>query len=841
MTQQPPLHDPAAALREWQLGPTDPMAPRFAADARAGRTVPADDQTWQLRLGGPSEPAIALETRYGGRVGLARVVPAWLIGRRTVLETQGYHAPPVLTAFTPDYCCVRAGLTAALALTVEVWVMESQAIGGRFMLHNRGETPQRARLDLSAQAARENDALQVFLLTLENNAAALQLGRLPGLQPVLLLEGAQPMGATRAQLCSTLPEIAPGATASVRWVLAGLPNRDDSLLLAHQWLSAPDWDAHFATIARRAAAVPQIATGDTDWDLALAWSQQLILRCFLPASDHLPHASFVSARKTSTGYSGTGAHASGFTYAWGGQSLPDALTIAGAVALAAPELAQGVVRNFLAVQREDGWIDARPGLDGQRTGVLAPPLLAALAHTVYRFTGDKEFLAACLDGLVALFFRWANPPGGDVDADGDGAPEWQDVQQGAFDQGPLFAQSRTWSQGIDPRMIETPDLVALLLHEGRLILQIAEAVGRRAAFEAEIAPVLERLGTALESFWDEAAGAYRPRDRDSHVTTGGTLVFAGKGDETIAVRTALPEPGRLILRVTGGLGRKPAMECAIEGTDIAGNPAHETVPAGAFDWYRGGGTATTRTAWSAITHLRFSGLSRVFKIEARTADLTHPDLGWFVPLITGALPDDRAARLVAALTDPAQYWRAHGLAGVPANRAPYDPLHREGPGGCWPEWNARLGLALLRRGYAAESVALFRRVIGAQAAILRREQTFRRYWSPDTGEGLGDAEVIQGTVSVEWFAELFGAFVRDARTVVITGPYRFGDAPMTWMQHGVMITRDGAGATIAFPSGHRVALPPDAEPQVLRDPTAPPAPRSMPRPPADDDLVPDGT
>jgi hypothetical protein len=64
-------------MREWQLTQASPMAPRIAADARTGRTNLYDDQVWQLRLGQPDEPAVTLETRYGGRVGLARVVPVW--------------------------------------------------------------------------------------------------------------------------------------------------------------------------------------------------------------------------------------------------------------------------------------------------------------------------------------------------------------------------------------------------------------------------------------------------------------------------------------------------------------------------------------------------------------------------------------------------------------------------------------------------------------------------------------------------------------------------------------------------------------------------------------------
>ncbi len=72
-------------MREWHLTAGDPMAPRIAADARTGRTNYHDDQVWQLRLGGAQEPALSLETRFGGRVGLAAVDPRVACGTAAVL------------------------------------------------------------------------------------------------------------------------------------------------------------------------------------------------------------------------------------------------------------------------------------------------------------------------------------------------------------------------------------------------------------------------------------------------------------------------------------------------------------------------------------------------------------------------------------------------------------------------------------------------------------------------------------------------------------------------------------------------------------------------------------
>ena len=252
-------------MREWKMTAADPMAPRISADARAGRTNIADDQTWQLRLGKPEEPAVSLETRYGGRVGLVRLIPMWTIDAREVYQTQGYHQPPVLKAFAPDFLRLGAAITHSLPVTIEFWTMESQAVGGRLICQNTGDLPRTFQVGMSAGAARETQALKMFFLSLENGDAALQLARLPNLQPVLLVEGATGSG-SNSRLSRTLT-LAPGERAVIRWALGGLPERDASLGLAYKWLTDPDWDTQIAAIEARQRPA-QIETGRPDAALA---------------------------------------------------------------------------------------------------------------------------------------------------------------------------------------------------------------------------------------------------------------------------------------------------------------------------------------------------------------------------------------------------------------------------------------------------------------------------------------------------------------------------------------------------------------------------------------------
>lgn len=804
-------------MREWQLTGASPMAPRIAADARTGRTNLHDDQVWQLRLGAPAEPAISLETRYGGRVGLARVVPIWTVERRQVLEAQGYHRPPTLTAFAPDYLRVTAEPAPGISAALEFWTMESQAVGGRIICRNTSDQHRALHLAIAAQAIRNNQTLRAVFLSLDDGGTALQVGRLSHLQPVLLVEGGTGTG-INPRLGRAL-DLAPGQSVSVRWVLAGLPERNDSLALAHRWL-ARSWDGELAAIERRAEAMPQIETGDEGWDAVLAWSAQTVLRSFLDATGNLPHPSPVGERIPATGYTVGGSLAGGFSAAWGGQTMPTALLIAPLVALAAPELAKGLVLNFLAVQRDDGWIDAKPGLDGQRAQVLAPPLLASLALTVYHYTQDEAFLADNLDALAAFFTRWMLP---DLDRDRDGVPEWQHPDQGANPASPTLAANRPWSQGVDITALEAPDLVAYLAREAAALQRAAEIVNRpeiATEFARQRAALIERL----REFWDDERGVFSYRDRDTHACPTGDRLYEAKGDQPLRERTPLPQPSRLILRVIGGQSHRPKLTCSIEGIDGSGRGAHETLEASDFTWHRGSGVATTRAVWQTLTNLTFSGLSRVYKVQVSTLDLSQHDLGLLVPLAVDGLDAELVQRTLAVLTDPAQYWRAYGLAGCPANTPGYDAAGVTGCGGSSPHLTALLAEALIDRGDVDAARELFERVIAAQARALRERHAFFASYDPDTGEGRGEPDALTGTVPFGWFTRLAGAFVLARDAVAISGPWALGARAITWTQHGVRLERSATGTWIAFPGGYAVELPVDAAPQIVRDPTAQPKP-----------------
>ena len=101
----------------------------------------------------------------------------------------------------------------------------------------------------------------------------------------------------------------------------------------------------------------------------------------------------------------------------------------------------------------------------------------------------------------------------------------------------------------------------------------------------------------------------------------------------------------------------------------------------------------------------------------------------FLPLWAGVCPPDRAARLVAALTDPARFWTALPVPSIARNSPQYDTdMWR----GCsWLNLDWFLWLGLRRYGYIAEAEELRRRVLAAVNKWYLRHGTLFEFYDAD--------------------------------------------------------------------------------------------------------------
>ncbi|MBZ0274783.1 MAG: hypothetical protein K8I60_01490, partial [Anaerolineae bacterium] len=211
----------------------------LGADARLHSTDYNDDQVWEFTPGMVDSPAFKLQTNYGGRTGLASIVPLWTYDGRMIYQTQAYAQQPTVQTFLPGFIRVEAGITPELQLTAEYWAMESHAIGGRFTLKNTGDAPVNIRLELFGHVGAQGKEQPLARIALANGEGALGMGKIGNLTPAVVLEG----GKVDADVTSgSSPKvyrelrIATGKTVSVRWVHAGRSSVNDSITLAQQWL-----------------------------------------------------------------------------------------------------------------------------------------------------------------------------------------------------------------------------------------------------------------------------------------------------------------------------------------------------------------------------------------------------------------------------------------------------------------------------------------------------------------------------------------------------------------------------------------------------------------------------
>ena len=817
-------------LRRWQLNNAAPLSTELAADARLSATDYVNDQVWRLMLGADDGPALALQTRYGGRAGLVSLVPMWTIDGRTLYQAVGYTTPPVITAFAPGFLQAQARLTPQLAVRAEYWAMSSHASGARFTLANAGSTPLKLRLDLYGHVGIGGKERKLRLISLPQGTTALDLGRLGSIHPLVLLEGSkgETQVAESAKIGVELTVPANGRIA-VRWVVAAEAEAPASFQQARHWL-AQNWTDAFTAITNAAAAIPDIETGDAELDAAIAIAYRQLVQAFHQPTTSLPYASLVATRQHDRGYSPRG-DGSDYPRGWTGQAPPLTYLSALAVAPVAPEWAQGLILNYLAVQREDGWIDWKPGLGGQKQGLLCMPILARLAWGIFQYSEDESFLRAVFPGLRRFFERWF---AADLDADGDGVPEWQAETQTGYPYFPTFAVSQPWGQHADIRTVESPDLVAYLLSEALSLREMAYFL-RDDSAEAPLAARVETLSARLEEFWRE--GRYAYRDRDRHTTSPATVVLnKGNGAEEHFPAETLTPPARLVVRISGGLEHVPQMKVFLQGTNQAGEPVTETLPADGFIWTHSRGEATSKTVFAEIDRIWCEDLINVYRIDVRTLDTSRLDINALLPLWAVQIPEAHSLALAELATSEA-FLRPNGVTMNAATDPQFDPANAKGSGGIWPFWLTLIGEGLIEHGRPELAADLLARLLPAQIEVLKAQKGFSEFYHSDEPLGLGESAHLSGIVPLHLFLRVLGVRVVSPGRVWTGGPFTL-PAPVSLTQHGVRVERRPESTRVQFPSGHVVELAADAPLQAVDDPGYTPAPRppTPGRGPTEDDV-----
>jgi hypothetical protein len=790
-------------MREWNLKADDLPTLTLAADARLCSTDYTNDQIWELSLRGGEPPGLTIQTTYGLRARSMKVFPRFIEDEQVHSDPGTFARPVTVRHFYPSFVEVVFAPLNGVEATFEYWVPASQVLAGRISLRNSGESRRTFRMEMAAVLNPCGEGQRMAPAEIE--MATVLSGSTEGLHPVLFLTGGAQGGTGSYPALILSIDLEPGALRQVIWAIAAKENTQESFNLSRNTV-ARNWDAERAHLELVNESQIEIHTGNPDWDVAFAYAQKTAFSLALSPTSILPKSSFVCLREPDQGFSLRG-DGRDFTQFWNGQSALDSYFLSTFMLPQAPELIEGLILNFLSTQQEDGVIDWKPGLGGQRSQLLATPLLASMAWNVYRITERRDFLERVYPGLLAYIKAWLSPK---QDRDNDGVPEWSHVMQSGYEDNPLFTYWHADSQGADISSAESPALCAFLYREIKTLIQIAHVVQQTDEIPA-LETAAEKLRTAIEVAWNGKNPTYQYWDRDSHFCTSGVELGSRQGPGEIQTEENYPQPVRLLVKVETIQETTRRAQVFVHGTSPAGQHLVEHIPTERFYWYMGKGYATGERIYSRIERVEIQGLDIKDTITLFSVGYVGSDITLLLPLWAGIPTAERLKVFIKkTITSPKSFWQPYGL---PVNGKRTNKSSEASGQEVNMEWNLLVGEGLVTNGYRKEAADLVTRLMKAIIMSIKNDGGFRRYYHGQTGQGIGEKNALHGLAPVGLFLEALGVRIVSATKVVLSGANPF-PWPVTVRYRGLTVFKQSGKTIVIFPGGQTVNVD-KPDPQII--------------------------
>ena len=786
-------------MRDWSLAIGDPLYLTLAADSRLSIPDYLNDHIWELTLGGGEPSALSLRTSFGLRAKAMRIFPRFNENGKSVNNPNDFALPPTLRRFYPNFLIVDYSPLPSIDVSTEYWVPGSNAVSGRMALANKSNATRKIRLEVCAVLAPiDGQSMTSKQMQMVNVLA----GETSGLFPLLFMTGGPAHGTGPHPSLFLDIELGPGATRQLTWAQAATDTPQGSFDLARQVAARP-WEAERARLELlNTSQCIDVNTGDKDWDTAFALSQCAGLGLLFPPTQHLHNPSFVSARGADNGYSPKG-DGTDYPSSWNGQTPLEAYYLASV--LPASQTAQDLLKNFLTIQNEDGTIDGKPGLAGQRGRYLAAPMLAGQAWKIFESKEDKNLLKDVFPYLHKFFWAWFSP---DYDEDRDGLPQWKHVLQTGFEDNPLFDAWHEWSLGVDITQVHSPALEAMLYNEAACLIKMAELLEKN-----DTLPLLheqaEKLRESIESAWQARTGLYHYRDRETGSGLAGKVLVRQQGSGTISPKLKFDAPIRLLVEVQAQ--GPAAMRPEVRIHQFATKAADEVISGGDYQWRNNGAVYTTRNVYSKLAKVIVKDLGEQDTLTISTLDFTTEDHTLFMPLWAG-VPDDGHAQIMVgrALLDSKRFHRPFGIPACPSLTAPEAESVSQA---VHLPWNLLICEGLLRYGFRSDAARLFVHNMSAVIQNLKTNRAFSSRYHAEKGTGIGERNALSGLASVGLFMNVLGVEIVSATRVKFEGSNPF-PWDVTISYKGLKVIRGINKTEVVFANGKSVTVT-DTNPTVV--------------------------
>jgi hypothetical protein len=764
---------------------------------RFSATDYCDDQTWELIIGTGEPPALALVTSYGLRARMMRIFPRFIEGDKSITDPAAFTSPVLINHFFPNLIALAFTPLPGINVDIEYWVPGPHVIASRTRITNGSPRPRSAILEWAAVL--NPSAGGQRMAPAEIGLTHMLSGQTGDIVPVFYLAGgARPGRGPFTSLLVNL-ELAPKESIYSTWVLGSSDSISSSYESARQ-ITTRNWEAETARIVCLNTSLIDVHTGDSNWDLAFALAQTRALSLLFPSSENLPNTSFVSARLPDMGYSVRG-DGSDYSHLWNGQTPLESYYLSKLLLPAYPEIARALLLNFLHTQTSEGFIDWKPGLSGQRSQMLATPLLSSLAWEIYKVIEDTEFLNQVYPALLAFLQHWFSV---EHDRDSDGIPEWDHPHQTGIDEHPSFSTWQRWSPGIRITTVESPDLCALLFRECTTLIKIADLIGRQDTIPA-LQALSDHLKTAVEASWDNQKGCYHYWDRESHYCGQQQLLGLHQGTGVFVVNRTFAYPARIQVEIHSSDQASRPLNIYIHGSAPSGGHRVEKIDSEGVRWHMGTCRVTSERIYSALEHIEFQGLVETDQVVVHTVGHDLRDITTLLPLWAGIPTVERAKQLIRqTIANTKVFWGAYGLrtsADSPMDNAEAARYFKE----VNIPYNCLIGEGLVRYGITAKAADLLTCIMKAVIKSLQQGGTFRQSYHSDTGIGNGERNALSGLPPLGLFLDVLGVSIINSEKVILTGTNPF-PWPVTIKYQGLTILRQKHKTMVILPDGQNVTV-----------------------------------
>lgn len=773
-----------------------PFHPIISADSQFTVTDFCNDHNWEVVPNIQHPLGFCCQTTYGLRARSVQIIPVILDANNAPFR----NPPPELDLLIqlPNLVKYRINLFNDINATITLTVPNSNTLAGQFSIVSGFNREKRIRAGVLMRLLPIPTGEQAMIQ--EENGRLILAGKTENLYPVCMVAG-MPKQVNRPQPGLVVEtNIQPDSIVHVRWAVSAKDNRKLSLEAASEACDTLRPPTFIRQIKSFEYDNIHIETGNTGWNeafrLAAVHSQRLIHS----PTEVLPFAHPVFLRNPDNGYSIRG-NGSDYDPELQGVNAFDVYhAIRNFYLPAKPNLALGIFANFIQKQQGFGNIDARYGLGGYESRVLAPPLMAASLVEVAACLPGNSIIVESYNLLKHFIDRWVDV---DHDRDQDLLPEWDHAIQTGWEDNPLFNRWNPDGKGYHPGIIESPDLAAYLFHECNAMAHLAQQLGRKDD-KQYYTSLAERVCTSAQGMWDKRRKQFCYRDRDSHETPEGGVVFTGEGSGTFHLETNFQKLTRVCLRVVNKEQTPAPMEVHIIGRGADGKKDLQKVSASTSDWKESGVTLTCSNAYQSIDQITIWNLPDGIPWKLEYVELNQSDLTQFMPLWAGMVDDKQAESMIIKNLLP--HWSDPFPSGLPMmirlqkhsrNKMTPFPVH--------------IGMVsmivdgVLRYGFQEEAGQLVNKLMEAIINIIRQTGSFVDHLDAKTGLATGTRNSMLGLPPIGLFLRSLGLEIFSSERMALSGrnPYPWD---VTIYFKGTRIIRCRDETEITFRDGQSIHL-----------------------------------